>query len=317
MSLIHSRLSSNVLLALLTASLVLSGKTHAQSGTRPFQMSLVECCGSRTPTRAETDIRSFEYGAAQPAGGPSILFGVGYSSSLTSGSGVSNWSQIVAVEVDEPYTSVDDDLFLFNFFCLSPPTREIAPIDAALAKMAAELNGLNPKARFWVNFTSKEASYMQQCSEAQAFNRTYIDVISYDAYWHPLSSATYNYIAANPAKPSQQLALIPGVFTNPSYQTSQLPYLAGYFNYANAANQTCRLPLGSQGVTGNYDGCPVWIVMGWMTGDFPGYDGILDGRSDTQPILAAWQAEVALNPVTPTMQKRAKILPPILQLLLP
>lgn len=315
MSLIRSKLSSTVLVTLLTGalSLVSIGKAHAQS-TRPFQISLWECCGGHTPTSADTDIRSFGYAGSQPAMGPSILINPPVGASLKSAS-VSNWSQIAAVEVDEPYRSVDKDLFVFfHLLCGSPSTSKIAAIDTALSQMAAELKALNPKARFWVNFTSTEASYMQRCSGVQAFNRAYVDVISYDDYGHYLSSTIYDYIAANRATPSQQLALFPGVFTQPANQSSQLPYLSSYFNYADNANQTCNLPLGSRGSTGIYDGCPVWIVMGWMTGDYEGYRGMLDGSSVSQPILTAWQTELALP--SSAQQARAKILPPILRMLL-
>lgn len=335
------RTLSNVLFALLTALLFLvpGGRLHAQSTTRNFQISLWECCTTPPPpvTHADSDIREFGYSVTQPpppalmqpTGGPTILVINGAavtppnSISLHQITNVSNWSQIAAVEIDEPYGTYVDG-YLGGDGC-NPPTPQILQIDNALSLLASELKGpnFNPKARFWVNFTSKEANWMVTCTAPGTFNRPYIDVISEDAYSAYIWDLTpfYNMVAASPASPSQQLALVPGVFSAPANQQS---YLQGYFDQASMSNQTCNLPLGSRGITGIYDGCPFWVVMGWLSEDYTDtrtqpptvYKGMLDGSSGSQAIRAIWEAEVALVPVTPTQQTRAKAVLPAIQLLL-
>jgi hypothetical protein len=209
-----------------------------------------------------------------------------------------DWSRIVAVLVDEPYSSLDSVLKYPDGSPACQPAAlngDIAPIDAALAQRATELQARAPKARFWVNFTQGEAHWMQVCGTPLVFNRAYIDVVSAD--WYDVDFSTlqpfYSVVAENPPKPDQQLALIPGVFSAPVHQG---PFLAAYFGYANSMNQTCNLPLGSRGVTGSYDGCPVWIVMGWLSGNYTDgntqYVGMLDTRSAS--IAAAWEGELEL-----------------------
>jgi hypothetical protein len=70
----------------------------------------------------------------------------------------------------------------------------------------------------------------------------------------------------NPAKPGQQLAMIPAVYSGP---VDQLSHLQPFVDSANRTNQRqgCTLPLGTAGVTGFFDGCPVWIVVGWLAND--------------------------------------------------
>ena len=314
MSLILNKLSSEVLLALLTALvfLVPGGMAHAQSGTRSFQMSLWDCCDGRVPTSADTDIRTFGDGGTQPAG-RSIVEPLDWTTPLSTRS--YDWSRIVAVEVDEPYTPVDGDL---DFNCSDAPSAAmlaaIAPIDATLAQRAAELKALNPKARFWVNFTAPEGEWMGACATPQVFNRAYIDVISddyYDVGFEKYVSPFYAILSLYPAKPDQQFALFPGVFSAP---TNQVQYLQSYFDYANNMNQTCNLPLGSRGITGIFDRCPVWIVMGWLSGDYQGntlYRGMLDPNSET--IAELWRAELSI-PVAPALAHQrtpAQIVMPI------
>lgn len=321
MSFLHNRFSSSVLLALLAALVSLSSSqdAYAQAGTRPFQMTLWECCGGRTPVvGVDVDIREFDGLAPnvpQPTTGPSVMVINGsYLSTLNdlSKTNASNWLQIAAVEIDEPYSSLDGELNTGN--CL-PPTS-IQPIDNELSALQAKIQAKNPKTRFWVNFTQTEANWMTVCTNPQEFNRAYIDVISVD--WYNANffqiEPFYQIVSTYPATPHQQLALVPGVFwaTN-----DQLGYLQSFFSYASGANDFCSLPLGPQGVTGIYDRCPVWIVMGWMTGDITGYSGILDGKTGAQQILSAWQTEVKLTPVTPTQIARAKeALPAVINLLL-
>jgi hypothetical protein len=319
-SLIHKRLSAEVLFALLMALLFLvpGGKAQALSATRSFQMSLWECCTGPAPTPADADIRSV------PNAGRYILLGLDWTTPLSADI---DWSRVVAVEVDEPYTAVDGSIIGFigsvpfglgYTRCFVPP--QASAIDALLSQRAAELKARNPRARFWVNLTSQEAGFVEGNSSCYGplFNKPYIDVISADWYDMDFSNIKpfYDYLAANPAKPDQQLALIPGVFSAPH---NQLSYLQGYFDYANSMNQTCNLPRGGRGFTGIYDGCPVWIVMGWLSGDWQGsntalYKGMFDPAS--QPIAAAWEAEVALPPGPALRRAKAKVLQPIQQMLL-
>src|SRR5207253_7451513 len=101
--------------------------------------------------------------------GPSILLGQHYDTPLTSTT-VTNWSQIAAVEYDEPYNTGGVDAHLGS--CTSPPTAYIQPIDTQLSARAAELKSLNPRARFWVNFSPAEARWIASCMTPQVFNRT-------------------------------------------------------------------------------------------------------------------------------------------------
>jgi hypothetical protein len=239
-----------------------------------------------------------------------------------------DWSRIVAVEIDEPYnnTSVDNDLRYpdRSFACQAPALgKDMAPVDAMLQARATELKALAPKARFWVNFTDNEAGWMVYCSNPNQFNRDYIDVISADwsadggnnniASVQPFLSL----VAANRPNSSQQLALIPGVYSAP---VDQLPHLPGFFDFANQMNQAqgCNLPLGTRGVTGVFDGCPVWIVLGWYSGTIADhtYVGMLQPGSEL--IKQAWEDELH-HPLAPSLAHQlspAQIMQPILQELL-
>jgi hypothetical protein len=318
--LIHNKLSSALQLALVTALLFLlpGEKADAQSAARSFQMSLWECCDGSVPKIPEdTDIRSV---AGQPATGRYLLVGLDYRDTLTPRN--LDWSRVVAVEVDEPYGPQNDPRIdsIIKYpdgspACQGDPSAYIAPIDASLKQMATKLKGLNPKARFWVNLTQAEANWIGTCKNPGVFNRDYIDVISadwYDAYFSTIQPF-YDVLAAHPAKPEQQLALVPGVFSAPN---DQLRYLQDYFAYADTKNQTCNLPRGTLGFTGIYDGCLVWIVLGWEAGNLQLgntlYRGLLDPASEQ--IALAWEAEVARLP--PQRRERAKLLQPILQMLL-
>lgn len=320
MSLIYNRLSKirrTLVVALLF--LVPHGMALAQSTTRPYQLTLWECCGSGAiPTSADVDIRAL----GTPLTGPSIMLLAGphATESLPPVTAL-DWSQIAAVEYDEPYASIDAELIAssvdkwgLSTHCANGPAQTSA-IDTALLQRAAELKALAPKARFWVNLTDKEAGLVEfdNCWAA-VFNKSYIDVISAD--WYDVAFSTiqpfYSVVARHPPKPDQQLALIPGTFSAP---TNQAPYLQDYLDYATHMNQTCNLPLGSRGVTGIYDGCPVWIVMGYLTLDDGAYRGILDGTPGSQLIHTAWQAVSTLTPATTTQRVRAELLPAVLQII--
>jgi hypothetical protein len=160
-----------------------------------------------------------------------------------------------------------------------------------------------------------------QCPQTQ-FNQPYIDVISLDDYgkeFTPGLRTPYEWFATHPATPQQQVALVPGTFyrdgtDNP---TQQATYLAGYFSYANEKTLSCNRPLGPRGVTGSYDGCLVWMVMGWLADNFTDngttYVGELDPRA--APISNAWRQEIAI-PVRPGLsyeRTRQQIVSTLLQ----
>ena len=168
-----------------------------------------------------------------------------------------------------------------------------------LAAAANALESVAPRARFWVNFNSSEVQWMKngQCP----LNQPYIDVISLDDYYQPFSPELenyYNWIIQHRATPQQQIALIPGTFYGDGINdpTVQAGYLPGYFAYANDKNQSCNLPLGPRGVTGSFDGCLVWMVLGFAADTFTNgdttYVGVLDPRA--VPISTVWRGQVAL-----------------------
>lgn len=322
MSLTHNGLSSNILLALLATLLLLipNGKADAQYNPRVFQTAFFEnpAAFATFPTGADVDIRSFE-GSVQPVGF-SIYQSLGPMSTLPPPCAVPpvpnttcyDWSRIVAVEIDEPYVHIDGELDETNCTPTAPDSN-IEAIDTALSKLASKLKTMNPKARFWVNFTPHEAEWMQFCAMPQVLNRAYMDVISvdwYDSYLIDDLASFYSTVIVTPASPHQQIAFVPGVFSAPSDQSG---YWQSYFDYANYANQTCNLPLGSQGVTGIFDGCQVWLVMGWLTGDFTdptngtAYKGILDGSQGSQTDRAKWQSVVADTPGPVLLRARGSI----------
>ena len=278
------------------------------------------------PGSADTDIAVFWGSQTQPPGRPSIWVQGPVATSLPDSTSM-DWSLIVAVEFDEPYSAIDGGMnpCLYIGEADPGPLVTVNRVDQQLAARKAELESRNPKARFWVNFTSVELGWMQESDCPLALNKPYIDVISEDVYYMSFDriQSDYTWLAANPAKPDQQLALIPGTFyrsgqDNPATQAS---YVQSYFPYANAMNQSCSLPLADRGVTGYFDGCPVWIVLGFLSGDFTDgntqYVGELDPTS--APIAAVWHPEFALplrpglaNQLAPGQIVTAIILPLLL-----
>jgi len=326
------------LTTLFTVVVLLMGgsSANAQQNTRSFQMVLWSDASLTDATLNNGDIRSFSFSnESQPPQGPTILvnYAAAHDYSVGNVGGVTiDWSRVVAVLVDEPYgPQVDpriDSIIKFpdgTPACPGDPTPYIAPIDASLQQRASELKALAPKARFWVNFTEDEAKWMATCHAPGTFNRSYIDVISAD--WsadggnNDIASmqSFLSGVAAVPSKPDQQLALIAGVYSAP---VNQLPHLQGFFDYANQKNQAsgCNLPFGNRGLTGFFDGCPIWIVLGWFSGQVTAggstYVGMLEPGSEL--IKQRWEQERAL-PLAPALAHQrtpAQLLPPILELLL-
>jgi hypothetical protein len=213
-------------------------------------------------------------------------------------------SRIDAVNVDEPY------LQLFGYLGYPLTGDPCAPGDYRypalsyahdqLQAAAAAIKQSSPTTRFWVNFEANEVGWMQNGSCA-FLDAPYIDVVSLDDY--QVGSATadfltvvkpyYDWFIAHPAYPGQQIALIPGTFvgrgTDPATQAKNVEE---YFDYATSMNQSCTFPLGSGFVTGIYDGCPVWLVVGFVYNDTPdGYIGLSDPAAAA--VQAAWGTELS------------------------
>ena len=301
MRLIQSQRSSAFLLTLVAALLLAasSGRVHAQS--RSFQMGLWVSPDNAIPTvKVDTDIQAFYEGENQPPGRSIMLFLNWTSSAPLAGRYPYDWSRIVAVEIDEPYSYTmgtanpcPSNMAQFNFY------------EAIIADKAAQLKAIAPKARFWVNFTPAEMGWQMSTSCPVQINRDYIDVISVDNYDVDFSPTVNNYYVwlTNPihsVSASQQIALLPPThlkigITDPTTQANVVQH---YFDYANTQNQSCNLNLGPRGKTGSYDGCRVWIVLGFLAGDATvngvEYAGMLDPRVQNTQLDTAWHQELNL-----------------------
>jgi hypothetical protein len=129
-------------------------------------------------------------------------------------------------------------------------------------------------------------------------NQPYIDVISLDDYWKSFSpevQTDYNWIANHRATPYQQMALVPGTFyrSGTDSQDTQAGYIPAYFNYANNVNLSCDLPIAPRGLTGIFDGCLIWMVLGFDAVSFVQQGVTYIGEQDAPEIARVWQREVA------------------------
>jgi hypothetical protein len=297
-----------VLLATLVC-LVQARHADAQAYPRSFQTALWPCCDG-TPTKADSnsDVAVFGDGGTQPPG-RSILI-LDWNTPLSTRS--YDWSRILAVEVDEPFGSVPGSP------CANGINLAIfASVTDKLSARANELAMLSPKTRFWVNYTPREVGWLKGgCS---IVNQEFMDVVSEDRYYdefYPSIVPDYDWLTSHPATSHQQVALVPGTFYRPGHDDPrrQAELLFGYFNYADFQNQNCNLDWGPRGYTGSYDGCRVWIVLGWLTGNWTDprdgtlYVGLLDPRlQDT--VYDTWHTEVAI----PQKQiQRARAVQPII-----
>ncbi len=172
---------------------------------------------------------------------------------------------------------------------------------AKLQTAAAAIKQASPRTRFWLNFSKPETDWMRFGSCA-FLNGPYVDVVSFDQYLVDFNNTVkpvYDYFLAHPGYPGQQLALIPGTFVYDYSQTGQFVdavaqahLLEEFFDYANNVNNSCTLPLGNNGVTQSFDGCPVWMITGWLYGTCcEGFIGLNDPAAG--PIQAAWEAELS------------------------
>jgi hypothetical protein len=227
-----------------------------------------------------------------------------------------NWRRIVAVYVDEPYGKMLENKNSCDPIDPNDPDT-IGPMMAELEAMAAALRIKAPRARFWVNFTPHEVKLMRDPRANCPLNQPYIDVISLDWYgrnFFPDLLDLYQYLYQNRATPYQQLALVPGTFTGAENHTGDhaRDWLRSHFEYARTINYICNLPLGPTGKTGYYDGCPVWMVAGWMGGVTPP-----PGASNYYPIdnpasikvFEAWQEQFAVPPTRQPVHPTRKLMP--------
>lgn len=311
-----NHLISGFLPALVTVLLLSPiGSTEAQT-TRSFQMGLYV---DRAPNVNATTLAPLGADIAMLGEGsnpkPNGLFIVNCHSCTGSDPFSStdqyDWSQVAAVLVDEPYRGVDSSLDVND--CASGNRGAIAIVGAELQAAASKLKTLNPNARFWVNFTEPEGLWMVACNQPGLFNATYINVVSYDYYIAYFGSVGpfYALIAANPAYPGQQLALIPGTFYESGFDNSL--YLPSFFEYANEVNQHCNPSLTPPVYSGSYAGCLVWIVLGFPAFSFPCGSNTCNGvLNQSGAVTTAWDKELAL----PILNTPARLAPALQQLLL-
>lgn len=227
-----------------------------------------------------------------------------------------DWTRIIAVYVDEPYALQ----VVNNQSCTAPG---VADTREALMDMATALRARAPSARFWVNFSRPEVELIRD--KGCSLNEPYMDVVSMDIYGidfkNSALSALYEFVYEHRPTPYQQLALVAGTFTMEGQSQAEIQHqalrLEGYFGYAASMNQSCELPLGRTGVTGLYDGCPVWMIAGFTGGVTPvPEEPILPiDHPDSLPVFNAWQNAFAIRRVDPTNIRRARALVPSLLLL--
>lgn len=230
-----------------------------------------------------------------------------------------DWSRVDALLIDEPFLTAVDDSDSANP-CnnqygvdgqLTPPFRALLLIQRLLVNAAAVLRdpSRSPSTRFWANFSEVELDWMQDENCPFLLNDWYMDVVSMDKYSVPFSALEFDYdwLFANRPTTYQQLALVPGTFyatgAQPDSASAVKTRLQGFFDYANAANQTCYLRIGRTGVTKSADGCPVWLVAAFWNGVSPvptnntfstHWVPMFHGDSGAAGILNDWSAQLQL-----------------------
>jgi hypothetical protein len=288
---------------------ILAVSAPAQS-TRPYQMSILASTDDNST--ANVDIPIFTLGVfrhqLQPAG-RSIVW-LPPDANLDQYNQYLDWTRIVAVYVDEPYGTIVGGN---HPSCHASPLVEAKA--ATLEAMAAAVRLRAPSARFWVNFTRTEIELIRD--EGCPFNQPYIDVISMDIYdvaFQPTLGNLYHFLFEHRATTYQQLALVPGTFTggaNNQTGASGASRLSGFFAYAASMNQRCDLPLGPTGMTGSYDGCPVWMVAGWIGGVTPTGNYFPIDNPASVLVFNRWQTEFAVQRVDPARVRRTLELIPL------
>jgi hypothetical protein len=291
------------------------GNALAQSGTRPYPMSIL--AATQGVSGASSDLPIFTRNAfSNYQDQPPERSIAWLPPSANLGQHNIDWAKIVAVYVDEPY----GEILKNRNSCAGTPSP-IAQMMSTLEAMATELRARAPRARFWVNFTKHEIDLILNPDAGCPLNQPYIDVISMDVYgvhFHPMLTDLYNDLYEHRATSSQQLALVPGTFTQGWENQSGAQgaaRLSGYFAYATVMNQQCDLPLGSKGLTGFYDGCPVWMIAGWTGGITPldeqGYFYYPIDNPSSQLVFNAWQTQFAIPRADPSRSRLMRALIPL------
>jgi len=226
-----------------------------------------------------------------------------------------DWSRILAVIIDEPYTEAlkvepynvpegeHDDNPCSNIDRLN----DVSEIRTKLMRAVNAVHEIAPRARVWVNFHIAEVGWMRfghlssdnhYCVGPLLLNDAAIDVVSLDKYEVDFSDLQDEYDWFISAMPQQQIALVPGTHYRVGGDSPQqaADRLQGYFNYANDKNQQCDIGLGRVGRTGSYDGCRVWMVVGWLaepvvSSHGTAYRGWLS--SENYPIRNAWNSQLS------------------------
>lgn len=304
-------LFARIVRALLTVLILVGPVIEAGAQSRSFQMAI--WAERDQAPGIDTDIPVFIAGEDQPPG-RSILIRSNYYAPITPSE--YQWSRIVAVLVDEPYEGWN-----FPGPCWSADhVNDVEVREQLVADRAAELKSISPLTRFWVNLARPQLDWMMgpQCSNTNLapvdVNRSYIDVISVDIYNASFATTVkpyYDWLSTHRARPDQQMALVPGTHYRSGSggysAASQAAHLQGYFSYANTENQNCSLPFGSRGKTGMFDGCPVWIILGWLAYNHVENGVTFKGERDPSSwqIADAWRGELA-NPVKTDLAEELK-----------
>ena len=264
------------LAALLLFSLPLSRSTEVVADVRHFQMALftyefMEGGVNWLNVARYVDVPVFEgySDSSHQPGGRSIMRLPTWHDDHPLASVNVDWSRVLAVVVDEPFATTVanyDDPADGGEECTNQRVG-IAALRDQLIAAAAAVHDAAPRTRFWVNYSGMEVHVMRRESCPLALNDSAIDVVSLDIYqadFNDAIKAHYDWFLGQPEQ--QQIALVPAthhkIGVDSDSQASAR--LHAFFRYANTLNRRCDRPLGRVGRTGNYDGCPVWVVAGWL-----------------------------------------------------
>jgi hypothetical protein len=210
-----------------------------------------------------------------------------------------DWSRVLAVLIDEPFATAvyhyDDPL---GSAACDAQREGIDDTKDKLVAAAAAVHDVAPRTRVWVNYSAKDVKLMRRDFCPLALNDTAIDVVSLGAYEADFFEIKDDYDWLISENPQQQIALVPGTHyretgDRPSQAAARLQ---GYFAYANNLNEQCNIGLGRVGRTGNYDGCRVWVVTGWLAQPVyreasHAFYGLLS--ESASPIRDAWSSQLA------------------------